>query len=179
MNTTSTDIDIGKPFREFAGPRGNYYADVFLKIQKAILPRYHINRAALIGSFVWAALRGNWLLFVIGFVVDLVTAVNAALVYKYSKAALDNAAKDYLVARYEGWSNTHLVAVILVFVVGRVVFSWLADRLYARHYNQWRVNHEVNNGFELSRLWIAGLVTLLIAPLLLYRTTQFAPDART
>ncbi len=52
MSTTSNDIDIGKPFREFAGPNGDYYADVFLNIQKATLPRYHINRAALIGSFV-------------------------------------------------------------------------------------------------------------------------------
>ncbi|ETW92580.1 MAG: hypothetical protein ETSY1_43035, partial [Candidatus Entotheonella factor] len=114
-----------------------------------------------------------------GFVVDLVTAVNAALVYKYSKAAIDNADKDYLVARYEGWSDSHFVATIFVLLLGRFVFAWLADRLYARHYNQWRVNRDINHGIVLSRLLIAALVTILIVPLLLYRTTQFAPDART
>lgn len=85
----SSEQEIRKPFIEFAGRNGDYYADTFLKIQKSALPGGHLNFAALFGGFVWAALRGNWLLFKIGFVVDLITAVNFALVYKYSKAAVD------------------------------------------------------------------------------------------
>lgn len=181
MSTTSKDfdIDIDDPFKAFAGHNGSYYADVFLKIQKSILPRHHINIAALMGSFVWAALRGNWLLFLISFIIDLVTVVNAALVYKYSKAAIENIDKDYLVARYDGWADTHFIAAIIVFLIGRVLFAWLADRLYARHYNQWRIDHGVNSGLAVSRLLIAALITVLIVPLMIYRTTQFAPDART
>ena len=128
MSTTSQSIDISKPFQAFAGTNGDYYADVFLKIQKATLPRHHVNLAAMGGSFVWAALRGNWLLFIISFAIDVIAAVNLALVYKYSQAAIDNADKDYLVARYEGWADTHFVAAIVVFLFGRVLFGWLADR---------------------------------------------------
>ena len=178
MNTTAQDNDISKAFRAFAGRNGDYYEDVFLKIQKETLPRHHINRAALVGSFIWAALRGNWLLFTIGFLVDLITVVNGALVLKYAEAAVINADKDYLVARYEGWSNTYLIAAILVFVVGRILFAWLADRMYARHYNQWRINRDMNSGFEFSRLIVVVIVSVLIFPLMIYRSTQFAPEER-
>lgn len=33
------ETDFRKPMTEFAGPNGDHYADVFLKIQKAQLPR--------------------------------------------------------------------------------------------------------------------------------------------
>ncbi|NKC11881.1 MAG: ABC transporter permease subunit [Gammaproteobacteria bacterium] len=172
------EAGVLKPFKEFAGTNGDYYADVFLKIQKSSLPRLHMNPAALVGSFIWAALRGHWGLFTIGFIVDLIAAVNAALVFKYSQAAIANADKAYLVERYEGWTDSHLVAAIVVFVIGRLVFSWVADRFYALQYEKWRINHAVNNGFECSRLLIAALVMVLIVPLLIYRSTQFAPDVR-
>lgn len=170
--------DIRKPFVEFAGSNGNYYADVFLNIQKATLGALHLNLAALLGGFVWAALRGNWILFVLGFAFDLVAAVNVALVYKYSKAAVDFSDKAFLVERYQGWSETHTVAAVVVFVSGRLLFSWLADRLYARQFERWRVDRSVNSGFRPSRLLLAGLVMVLIVPVLIYRTTQFAPEAR-
>lgn len=96
----STDTDTRAPFIEFAGKNGDYYADVFLKIQKATLAKTHINKAALIGAWIWAALRGNWLLLAFGFVIDLVAAVNLALVYKYTAASAENAgnaSKSYLV----------------------------------------------------------------------------------
>ncbi|WP_424987508.1 ABC transporter permease [Microbulbifer sp. S227A] len=174
----NTDTDLSKPFVEFAGPNGDYYADTFLKIQKSTLGRAHINTAALLGSFVWAALRGNWLLFSIAFVIDLIAAVNLALVWKYSNAAIANADKDFLVARYEGWTSTHLVAAIVTFVLGRLLFAWLADRFYANQYSKWRVDRSVNSGVSVQRLVICALVFVLIVPLLLYRTTQFAPDER-
>ncbi len=55
----SDDSDIRRPFVEFAGPNGEYYADTFLNIKKMTLGRLHINKAALVGSFIWAAQRGN------------------------------------------------------------------------------------------------------------------------
>ncbi|MEL6968389.1 MAG: proline/glycine betaine ABC transporter permease [Pseudomonadota bacterium] len=174
-----TDVDIRKPFMEFAGANGSYYADTFLAIQKAALGRFHINWAAAIGSFVWAALRGNWLLFWIGLVIDLVGAVNLALVYKYSKAAVDNADKAFLVTRYESWTSFHITCAIAVFVIGRLFFGWLADRLYFQQYAKWRIDPSVNSGFDTSRMVIMALIVALIAPLTLYRASQFAPDART
>lgn len=171
--------EVLKPFREFAGPNGDYYGDTFLQIQKSSLGKYHLNKAALVGSFVWAGLRGNWLLFWVGFVIDLVAAVNMALVYKYSKAAVDNADKAYLVERYEGWSSSHLLGAVIVFVFGRLLFAWLADRLYYNQYSKWRVNRAVKAGLDPARMLSVLLVVAMIAPLMLYRTSQFAPDART
>jgi len=171
--------DIRKPFMDFAGANGGYYADVFLQIQKATLGRFHLNKAALLGSFIWASMRGNPMLFIIGFVVDLITMVNLALVYKYSKAAVENADKAYLVDRYEGWSQNHLIGAIMVFILGRLLFAWLADKFYATQYDKWRVDHTVNSGLVGSRLVTTAIITALILPVMIYRTTQFAPDDRT
>lgn len=174
----SADNATRQTFKDFAGPNGEYYADTFLKIQQAKLSSWSINKAALVGSFVWAALRGNWLLFWIGFAVDLVTAVNCALIYKYSKAAADNADKAYLVERYENWTNSHIVAAVIIFVVGRLLFGWLADRLYFRQYNTWRVDRSKRSGVDPRRLITLAVIFALVAPLMIYRSSQFAPDAR-
>ncbi|MEO9779439.1 MAG: hypothetical protein ABJH07_05215 [Sedimentitalea sp.] len=141
--------------------------------------QWHSNKAALLGNFVWAALRGSWLLFAIGFVIDLTTALNLALVRKYSKAAIANADKDFLMVRYKGWTSNHLIAVIVTFALGRLLFGWLADRFYATQYSRWRVDHAVNNRVSVQRLSLCGVIFLVIAPLMLYRATQFAPDERT
>lgn len=174
----STEQQVTKPFKDFAAENGDYYADTFLKIQKSKLGRFHINTAAMLGGFVWAALRGNWLLFWIGFLLDLVAVVNLALVYRYSKAAVDFADKEYLVTRYEGWTSTYLITAIVVFVLGRLFFGWLADRLYYSQYNKWRIDRSVNSGVERSRLMVLGLIALMIVPLMIYRASQFAPEPR-
>jgi glycine betaine/proline transport system permease protein len=174
-----TEKDLLKPFKEFAGPNGEYYGNTFLKIQKDTLGKFHINIAAAIGSFIWAALRGNWLLFWIAFLIDLVALINLSLMAKYSQAAIDNAEKDFLVVRYEGWSADHLLGAILVFILGRLLVGWLADRFYYNQYNKWRVDRSVNSGSKSSRLVLVAVIAALIAPLMLYRSSQFAPEART
>ena len=178
---TAVNGNVGlAPFKEFAGPGGAYYARTFLQIQQAALPAHHLNIAAMLGSFVWAALRGNWLLFWIGFCADMVGAVNLALVYKYNLAAAQAVidGKDFLVQRYEGWTSSHLLAGIALFIVGRLVLGWLADRLYYRHYAKWRVDRALASGFSVGRLVTAVLIVALITPLTLYRASQFAPDER-
>lgn len=167
------------PFAEFAGANGGYYADTFLKIQKSIISRFHLNKAALLGSFVWAALRANWTLFLIGFIIDLIALVNISLYFKYTGAALANADKEFLVNRYETWAQGHIVAAVVIFVLGRLLFGWLADRLYVRQYNRWRIDHSVSSGSSISRLVMAGVIVVLIVPLMIYRSSQFAPDERT
>ena len=179
-HATRTTIDPLAPFKEFAGPSGDYYGRTFLRIQRDELPARHFNVAAALGSFVWASLRGNWVLFWIGFVVDMIAAVNLALVYKYdlaaARAVIDE--KDFLIQRYEGWTDAHLLAAVVLFVAGRLVLGWLADRLYYRHYAKWRVDRTRPSGSTGRRLVTALVVTALIAPLTLYRATQFAPDER-
>ncbi len=175
------EADVRKPFKEFAGSSGDYYADTFLSIQQDKLSFWHFNWAVTLGSFVWAAMRANWLLFWIAFIIDLVALVNAALVYKYATAAgaAAVAKKTYLITRYEGWTNHHLIAAIAVFVIGRLIFGWLADRIYFLQYNSWRVDRSKSSGLQLGRLVIALLIIAMIAPVTLYRASQFAPDKRT
>ncbi|MDJ0644323.1 MAG: proline/glycine betaine ABC transporter permease [Erythrobacter sp.] len=175
------EVDTTAPFREFSEANGNYYASTFLKLQRNELSAWHLNWAAGLGSFIWAALRGNWLLFWISLAVDLIGFTNIALIYKYATAAAQATAdgKDYLVTRYENWTNLHTVAAILAFVLGRLLVAWLADRLYYRQYAIWRVDRNHPSGTAMRRVLLALLVVALVAPLTLYRASQFAPDQRT
>ncbi|MBX2839758.1 MAG: ABC transporter permease subunit [Gammaproteobacteria bacterium] len=174
------DLEVRKAFGTFAEKNPDYYADTFLNIQQSKLPFLHFNFAAMLGSFLWAALRGNWLLFWISFATDMMAAANLGLVYRYSvakaQAILDE--KAYLIERFDNWTTAHLIAAILFFIVGRLVVGWLANRLYYRQYSAWRINSAVNSGVKSSRWIIAGLIVALVAPLTLYRSTQDAPDAR-
>lgn len=177
MSVTS---DITKAFKDFAGPRGDYYAKTFLSIQQDKIGRGHMNWAAAIGSFVWAALRGNWFIFWLGFVVDLVAAVYLAHAWKYNAAAeqavIDG--KDFLITRYEAWTSSALISTVVIFILGRLLVGWMADRMYFRQYNAWRLDNSKNSGFKGSRLVSMAVILALIAPLMLYRSTQFAPDER-
>ena len=173
------DAGALKPFKDFAEANGDYYADVFLKIQKSSLPPLHANPGCARGELIWAALRGNWLLFVIGFVIDLIAAVNAALYFKYAKAAVDNADKAYLVERYEGWSSTHLVAAIVVFVLGRLLFSWIARPPVRPAVRAVAHQPRSSTGGSPPRAcssWRS--CSCLSCRRSVYRATQFAPDAR-
>ncbi|MYF20743.1 MAG: hypothetical protein F4218_09070 [Synechococcus sp. SB0677_bin_5] len=83
----------------------------------------------------------------------MAAAVNFALVHKYNQAAVQAAAdgKDFLVQRYDGWSDAHLQAALVLLVVGRLLLGWLADRLY-HHYARWRVNRSLPSGQAIRRL---------------------------
>ncbi|MEL6297157.1 MAG: proline/glycine betaine ABC transporter permease [Pseudomonadota bacterium] len=177
----SKPTDPTEPFRDFAAVNGDYYARTFLTLQRAELRRTHINAAAGVGSFVWAAWRGNWFMFWLALAIDMITLVNAALVYKYATASAQAVIDDkaFLVTRYDGWTNLHLVAAIATFVIGRLLVGWLADRMYYGQYAAWRLDRSKPSGTNTTRLILAGLIILMVAPLTLYRASQFAPDQRT
>ncbi|MEO0671752.1 MAG: proline/glycine betaine ABC transporter permease [Pseudomonadota bacterium] len=178
---TGRTADPTEPFRTFADTNGDYYSRTFLSLQRAELPRTHLNIAAGLGSFVWGAWRGNWFMFWLALAIDMITLVNVALVYKYwtasAQAAIDE--KAFLVTRYDGWTTLHLTAAIATFIIGRLIIAWLADRMYYRQYAAWRIDPEKPSGTNTTRLILGGLVILMIAPLTLYRASQFAPDQRT
>ncbi len=192
MSVTETTL---KPFKEFAEKNGDYYATTFLKVQQETLSKWHVNKAAALGGFFWASLRANWLLFWIGFFIDLVALVYLGAAYKFKtatgsvlldvekfKAAGNEAAaqnKMFLIERYENWTSSSIMSAIIIFILGRIFFGWLADRIYFRQYNAWRVDHTKQSGSKTSRWVMLAVIVALIAPLMLYRSTQFAPDART
>jgi len=178
-NKAAATEDVNaSPFAQFAEQNGDYYNDTFLSIQKAKLNKLHINVSALLGSFVWAAMRSNWLLFWIGLFIDLLALVNFTLVYKYNKAAVTFSNKQFLVDRYESWASSYLIGGIVILVLGRLLFGWLADRVYFKQYNRWRVDHSQPSGITAQRLVLAAVIVALIAPLTLYRSSQIAPEQR-
>ncbi len=172
--------ELSKAFGDFAEERREYYAGTFLNIQRNKLSALNLNLAAVMGSFVWAALRGNWLLFWVAFAFDMMAAANLGLVYRYhqAKLAAELTEKDYLVVRFTEWTASHLMAAVVIFVIGRLIVGWLANRVYYKQYSAWRVNSSTNWGFKTRRLILAGLILALIAPLTLYRSTQDAPTPR-
>ena len=177
--TNDTD-ELRKPFKEFAGPGGDYYADAFSNIVKAQLPATHINWKAAALGFPWGAMRANKVLFWVGFLIDLVALVYLMQVVKYSAAAqqavIDN--RDFLVERFENWTMSSLWAAAIIFILGRLFYGWLADRVYYRQYNAWRVDRAKPSGVDMKRLVWAAVIVSLIAPLMLYRASQFAPEER-
>jgi len=176
----SADREIREAFGTFAEQSKDYYSSTFLKIQQAKLSGFHLNKAATLGGFFWAALRGNWLMFWIGFVIDMMAAANLGLVYRYAveKTAAIAADKPFLIERFGDWTMRHLFAAVAIFIVGRLVLGWMADRFYYRQYSAWRINPTVNSGVNTKRWIVAGLIVALVAPLTLYRSTQDAPEAR-
>ncbi len=180
QSSGAVDAELVQAFERFAERSGDYYSRTFLKIQRATLSFFHLNFAAMFGSFIWAALRGNWLLFWVGFVFDLIAAAHVGLVYRYvtakNQAIIDE--KAYLVERFTNWSANHVIAAIVFFIVGRLLMGWMADRFYYRQYSAWRINSSVNSGVNSKRWIVAGLIFALVAPLTLYRSTQDAPEKR-
>ena len=176
----TTDQETIQAFKEFAAQSGEYYSKVFLQIQRSVLSKWHLNRAAMLGGFIWAAFRGNWVLFWIGFSGDMIAAVNFALMYKFKVASamalIDG--KDFLVERYDSWTTNHLIAAILAIIVFRWLMGFLADRIYYRQYFNWRIDHNRASGVGSNRIILAMMILFLIAPLTLYRATQFVPDER-
>lgn len=177
----SADREIKQAFENFAEQNTDYYSRTFLKIQQDKLSSLHLNIAAMLGGFVWAALRGNWMLFWIGFIFDMMAAANFGLVYRYSvaKAAAIEAEKGFLIERFSNWTVKHMIAAIVLFIIGRLVLGWMADRSYYKQYSAWRIDSSVNSGVNKKRWIVGGLIVALIAPLTLYRSTQDAPEQRT
>ena len=172
---------VSNSFLKFAQKNGDYYSKVFGLIQRNQLKFYHINYSALLGGFVWSALRGNWFLFFLSTFFDLIAAVNVTMYFKYGagieKAIIDK--KEFLVERYTNWQDSSFIYAILVFIIGRIVIGWLADRIYIKQFDKWQISKKTASGFNLSRIINVLLVLALVWPLTLYRSSQFAPDERT
>ena len=116
---SKTEKKVSNSFQEFSQKNGDYYSNVFSLIQRDQLKFHHINYSALLGGFVWSALRGNWFLFFLSTFLDLIAAVNVTMYFKYGagieKAILDK--KDFLVERYTNWQDSSFIYAILVFVI--------------------------------------------------------------
>jgi glycine betaine/proline transport system permease protein len=124
---------------------------------------WEVNWQAVVQGPIWAALRGSWVLFWIGLILDTIGLMLIA------RALFPPAGVD---------TGTTLGTGLLVLVLGRLAQGLLADRVYMRQFNRWRVDRTVPHGVAQARLLKAGLLFLLVVPLLVYRATQQVPSFR-
>ena len=73
----------------------------------------------------------------------------------------------------------YIVVGFVAFAVLRGVQSLYANRLYEAHYSRWRVNRSTPSDVNLMRLGFGVVLTLIMAPLSLYRFTVSKPASWT
>ena len=172
------DVSIGT----FVSQGEAYYSDMFERIQKGTLPRFHMNIWGLLVPWLWSAWRGVWLMFWLSLAIDVLALVCLMQVVKFSplltEAMLDPEANRTLVARYSGWITTYSWAAGLLFLGGRLWIGSTANRWYFSQYARWRIDDIVPSGTVMKRLIIGLVVIAIVAPLTTYRATQLRLDER-
>ena len=175
-------IDRDVSVETFAGPNADYYTGVFEKLQRGVLPRWHLNLPALLAPWLWSASRGLWFMFWLSLALDVVAAVCLLQYVKYTpllaEAQIDASANATLVERYTRWISQYLWIGAAVFVLGRLLVASYANRWYYGQYSRWRIDQSVPSGVEARRVGLAAMLLLAIVPITLYRATQQRLDER-
>ncbi len=186
--TAVAEGDLAEPdnrdssIASFVDKNDAYYASVFERIQRAQAGITHLNFAALVVPWFWAAFRGVWIIFWLALAIDVVALVCLLQYFKYTPLLNDALANPdnnrLLIERYSGWISTYVTVGALLFLGGRLVVAGLADRIYYRQYAKWRIDENVPNGWEMRRLILAVMILIFCVPLTLYRATQQRLDER-
>ena len=166
----------------FVDRSGDYYTDAFEKIQRGLMPRWHMNLWGLLIPWFWSAARGVWLMFWISLFLDVVALVCLMQVVKFTpllaEAQLDASANATLITRYSGWITTYSWAGWILLIGGRLLAGSYANRWYYRQYGKWRIDGAIPSGVDMRRVGIAALILLGMVPLTLYRATEQRLDER-
>ncbi|MGR3511948.1 MAG: ABC transporter permease [Paracoccaceae bacterium] len=166
----------------FTEQKEPYYAQIFERLQRGQLPRWHMNIWGLLVPWLWAAWRGVWLMFWISLAIDVLAIVCLMQVVKFSpllaEAQLNPDANRTLIARYSGWISTYSTVGILLLIAGRLWMGSQANRWYYGQYQRWRIDHATPNGVTVKRVLIGLVIIAICAPLTTYRATQLRLDER-
>lgn len=149
--------DPAAPINEFVERGGTYYQSRFCALE-ARNGRWRVNVAALIAGPFWAAARGMW---------------EAAWILLLLHAA----GLMLLVGGLVSGDRT-LAACALLSPLAAGAFGVMADYLYLRRFNRWRVARNVPAGFSPMRAAACVAAAAAFWPLLAYRASQEAPGAR-
>ena len=60
----------------FVGQNPSYYEAIFERLQRAELPRWHINIWGLLVPWLWASWRGVWLMFWLSLAIDMLSLIH-------------------------------------------------------------------------------------------------------
>ena len=113
------DVSVGT----FVAQNEPYFSNVFERLQRSELPRWHMNIWGLLVPWLWASLRGVWLMFWLALAIDILAIVCLMQVVKFTpllEEALKNPeANTTLIPRYTGWINTYNAMGWILLIGGR------------------------------------------------------------
>ena len=179
---TRETVDRDVSIETFVDRNPSYFNQVFERLQRGQLPRWHLNIWGLLIPWAWAAWRGVWLMFWLALAIDVLAIVCLMQVIKFApllaEAQLDPDANRTLIPRYSGWINTYGTIGWLLLIGGRLWMGSSANRWYYGQYNRWRINFAVPNGVAAKRVVIGLVIMAICAPLTTYRATQLRLDER-
>ncbi len=148
---------------EFAGPDASYFQEKFDRLARNAVSLFDVNWTVALHGPLWGALRGNWLMFWMALVSDTIGLMLIA------RAVFPPEGEEV---------GNSLIVGVAVLVLGRLLVGAIGDRLYRRQFNQWRIDRSVASDQDSGRLVKAGLLTLLVMPLLVFKATQSVPTYR-
>ena len=177
-NKVQRDISI----ESFAQQNHLYYSAIFDKLQRNQLPFWQINIWALLIPWFWASWRGIWVVFWLALAIDVLAVTCLMQVVKFTPLlaeALQNPdANTTLIPRYTSWIETYNLVGWTVLIAGRLWLGYVANRLYHRQYNRWRVDENVAHNVSAKRLIISLLILIICVPITTYRAGQIRKDSR-
>lgn len=136
--------------KRFCGWHADYYLRMFERFAGPGRAGLSLNPAALVGGPYWAAARGLWGLFWLGFLLDMFT-LSWALSGVHAAGATQGG---------------------IAFVAGRLLLGVLGNRLYWQAFCMWRVGSKSLNRFEPVRLAATSVVALTALVLILLQAAE-------
>ena len=172
------DVSIGS----FVGQNEAYYNATFERLQRAELPRWHVNIWGLLLPWLWASWRGVWLMFWLALAIDMTAIVCLMQVVKFTpllaEAQLNPDANKTLIPRYSGWIELYGTIGWGLLIAGRLWMGSQANRWYYNQYNRWRIIDSTASNVAAKRIIIAIVIIAICAPITIYRATQLRLDER-
>ena len=176
--TFDRDVSVG----EFVARNEPYYNRIFERLERAELPRWHIQIWALLVPWVWSAYRGVWLMFWLSLAIDMIAVACLMQVVKFTpllaQALLNPEANVTLIPRYEGWIALYSSVGWSLLLAGRLWMGVQGNRWYYGQYNKWRTIETIASGVSVKRIITGLLIMAICVPITTYRATQLRNDER-
>jgi len=151
LNSHTMNERETEQLKDFLVSSSDYYLEQFNKIAQG--HKYQLNLAAVFWGPLWAASRNIWQLFWLLAVTDITAFI--------------------IIGRSlwggEVYANASLALGLGILLLCRGIGGCVANLLYHRNFNQWRINPNVQSGTSNQRAGIGMLLIAATYPLTIYR----------
>jgi len=137
--------------KQFLGSSTEYYLQSFNEIIQG--KKYKLNVAAAMAGPLWAASRNVWFLFWALLVTDILGCISMS-------RSLWSA---------DAYPEANFAVGLGVLIVGRLIGGCVANSLYYKFYNKWRINDESLSGTNSNRIIKGAALVAAIYPLTVYK----------